>query len=203
MPKIWIILFLLMCFALHSQNGPKWLRLGVTLSSDYNISSQNIELGNYMGYTASYDRTNYSLGLQAEKFLTTDMSVNLGLQFSQKNFTGTFYCAVCDWAMPPNPETIRMQFLEIPIGVRKYFLPGKWKLFADVGLLNQIALKNDLETNSYLLSANVGGGTEYKIGTRWSLQLKAFYNRALTNTFEGSGHKMQFLAFGMGIMTSL
>tara|TARA_R110002020_G_scaffold23587_3_gene78446 strand:- start:11846 stop:12373 length:528 start_codon:yes stop_codon:yes gene_type:complete len=175
----------------------------VTLSSDYNISSQNIDLGNYMGYIASYDRTNYSLGLQAEKFLTSDMSVNLGLQFSQKNFTGTFYCAVCDWAIPPDPENIRMQFLEIPIGLRKYFLPGKWKLFADVGLLNQIALENDLETNGYLLSATIGGGTEYRIGEHWSLQLRALYNRALTDTFEGSDHKMQFLAFGMGIMTSL
>jgi hypothetical protein len=192
-----------MCYGLHSQDTPKQFRLGINLTSDHNISSKNIDFDNYTGYTSSYDSFNYSLGVQAEKFFTTDMSVNLGLQFAHKNFTGTFYCAVCDWAFPPEAEKIKMQYLEIPIGIRKYFLPGKWKLFADIGLVNQFTLENDLENNKYLISGKLGGGTEYRIGNNTALQLTAIYNRALSRTFEGSDHKMEFLSVGVGILTGL
>ena len=119
------------------------------------------------------------------------------------DFTSTFYCEVCDFEVLPSPQDADLSFIEIPVTLKYYFLKNTLRPFAEVGVTNLFLLEEDIITNSYALSATIGGGLEYAITERIALQAAVDYNQGVTNLFKESDYKLKTLAFGIGVMVGI
>lgn len=204
MKKGIIILFaIIISINSYSQEETKNFRIGVILTLDSNLSSERIEFDKYTGYIAEYNKTNYKIGISAEYLLKNGFTINSGFNYSNKNFTGTYYCAVCNFLIPPSPEKIEMQFVEIPLSLRYYFLPSSLKVYADIGLINQFSLKNKIIENKYNISGKLGFGIEYNLNSNLAFQLGTEYNHGLTNIFKESNFKIKTISFGLGIIKKI
>lgn len=170
---------------------------------DNNLSSESFAMTEYTGYSADYDKTNYKIGLSAEYLLKNGFSLYSGVNYSNKNFTGTYYCAVCDFLVPPSPEVIELQFIEIPVSLRYYFLPNKLKIYVDIGLINQFEISNKIIKNKYNISGKLGCGIEYNLNPKLAFQLFTEYNKGLANMFEESDFKIKTISFGFGIVKNI
>jgi len=204
MKKGIIILFaIIISINSYSQEETKNFRIGVILTLDSNLSSERIEFDKYRGYIAEYNKTNYKIGISAEYLLKNGFTINSGFNYSNKNFTGTYYCAVCNFLIPPSPEKIEMQFVEIPLSLRYYFLPSSLKVYADIGLINQFSLKNKIIENKYNISGKLGFGIEYNLNSNLAFQLGTEYNHGLTNVFKESNFKIKTISFGLGLVKKI
>jgi opacity protein-like surface antigen len=198
-----ILVILCSVFSLKAQNSPTNFRLGITASIDKNLSSESMAFDQYTGYSADYDKINYRLGLNLEYQLKQNLSINTAIQYSNKDFTGTYFCAVCVFSVPPSPEDIDFRFIEVPLSMRYYFLPDKLGLFGEVGINNQFLLNEELTDKSYALGIKLGAGLEYGFTQTLALQFLVDYNRGVTNLYNESDFKINYLGFGVGIMKKI
>lgn len=174
--------------------------LGIFYSMDQNKSSKSWSFNNYTGYSAKYDKPNFKIGLLTEYKLNKSLSIESGVQYSDKDFTGTFYCEVCDFITVPSPEKIDLTFLEIPVSVQYYFLPGKTKIYTDIGLINQFALKNSIIEKNYIISGKTGLGLEYNLDERFAFQLGLEYNQGLTKMLPDPDFKFKTISINFSIL---
>jgi len=198
-----ILVILSSVFSLNAQNSPNNFRLGITTSIDKNLSSETMAFDQYTGYSADYDKINYRLGLNLEYQLYQNLSINSAFQYSNKDFTGTYFCAVCDFSVLPSPEDIDFQFIEVPFSLRYYFLPDKLGLFGEVGINNQFLLNEELTDKRYALGIKLGAGLEYDFTQTLAFQFLVDYNRGVTNLYNESDYKINYLGFGIGIMKKI
>lgn len=202
--KMLILIIAIIGVNLYGQNdNPRNLRFGILFTLDSNLSSENFRIDEYTGYSADYNKTNYKIGLSIEYLLRNGFTLNSGFNYSNKNFTGTYYCAVCSFIDAPSPEKIELEFAEIPLSLRYYFLPGNLKIYADVGLINQFALTNKIVENKYNISGKLGCGMEYNFNPKLAFQLVTEYNEGLTNMFKESDFKIKTISFGLGIVKKI
>ena len=202
--KILILIITIIGLNLYGQNdNPRNLRFGMLFTFDSNLSSENFAIDEYRGYSADYNKANYKIGLSVEYLLRNRFTLNSGFNYSNKDFTGTYYCAVCDFIGPANPEKIELQYVEIPLSLRYYFLPSDLKLFADIGLINQFSLTNEIIDNKYNISGKLGCGIEYNLNPKLAFQLVTEYNKGLTNMFKESDFKIKTISFGLGIVKKI
>ncbi|MCK5401768.1 MAG: porin family protein [Flavobacteriaceae bacterium] len=198
-----LLLFIGINLSLFAQGDTRNLRLGLLYTLDNNLSSERFEVGKYTGYSAEYNKPNYKIGLSIEYLLKNRFSLNSGLNYSNKNFTGTYYCAICYFSAPPNPKTFELQFIEIPVSLRYYFLPNKLKIYADIGLINQFEITNKIIEKKYSISGKLGCGIEYNLNPKLAFQLMTEYNKGLTNMFKKSDFKIKTISFGLGIVKKI
>lgn len=203
MKKLTTILVLCSVFSLNAQNSPNNFRFGITTSMDKNLSSETMAFDQYTGYSADYDKINYRLGLNIEYQIKRDFSINTSIQYSNKDFTGTYFCAVCDFSVPPSPEDVDFRFIEVPLSLRYYFLPDRLGLFGEVGINNQFLLNEELTDKSYALGIKVGAGLEYDFTQKLAFQFLVDYNSGVTNLYNESDFKINYLGFGVGLMTKI
>lgn len=158
MNKLTTTILVILCSALglRAQNSPNNFRLGVSTSIDKNLSAQAMYFHQYTGYLAGYNQVNYRSGLNLEYQLSQNLSINTAILYSGKDFTGTYFCAVCDFSVPPGPEDIDFRFVEVPLSLRYYFLPGRFSLFGDAGIYNQFLLNKELGDKNYALGIKLG-----------------------------------------------
>jgi opacity protein-like surface antigen len=202
--KILILVMTSICLNLYGQNeNTKDLRLGLLLTLDDNRSPENFRYEDYIGYSVDYNKTSYRIGLSVEYFIKNRLSINSGLNYSNKDFTGTYYCAVCDIIGPIYPETIELRFIEIPLSFRYYFFPNKLRLFTDLGINNQFVLTKDKIDKSYTLGLKFGGGIEYNLNQNLSIELMTEYLKGITNLLDASNFKVDYLSLGIGIQKRL
>ncbi len=197
------IIILLFTCSLSAQENKSKFRIGLTMSLVENLSDDTIEFDQYQGLNAEYDKTNYRLGVTLEYGLGEKSSVNTAINYSNMDFTSTFYCEVCDFEVLPSPQDADLSFIEIPVTLKYYFLKNTLRPFAEVGVTNLFLLEEDIITNSYALSATIGGGLEYAITERIALQAAVDYNQGVTNLFKESDYKLKTLAFGIGVMVGI
>lgn len=198
-----LLLFIGINLILFAQDDTRNLRLGLLYTLDNNLSSERFEVGKYTGYSAEYNKPNYKIGLSIEYLLKNRFSLNSGLNYSNKNFTGTYYCAICYFSVPPSPKTIELQFIEIPVSLRQYFLPNKLKIYADIGLINQFEITNKIIEKKYNISGKLGCGIEYNLNPKLAFQLMTEYNKGLTNMFKETDFKIKTISFGLGIVKKI
>ena len=199
-----ILAILCSVFSLNAQNSPNNFRIGITTSIDKNISSETLAFDQYTGYSADYDKINYRLGLNLEYQLKQNLSINTAIQYSNKDFTGTYFCG-CDSSDPFFPEAIDFRFIKVPVSLRYYFLPHRLGLFGEVGINNQFILNEELTDKSYALGINLGTGLEYHFTETLAFQFLVDYNRGVTNLnlYNQSDFKINYLGFGIGIMKKI
>jgi len=178
--------------------------LGIMYSFDKNVGKSQISTSRYEGYTADNDQTNYSLGLGAEYLWTEHLSLNLAISYANRDFTGTYYCDVCDFITAPSAEGVQLRFVDVPIGLTYYFLPRKMRPFLSGAINNQFTVKNpeQLNAKSYVLGVQLGGGVQYEFTPFWALQAQIDYGNTLTRVFENSTSNLEILSFQLGVFRS-
>tara|TARA_R110000868_G_scaffold20106_2_gene85494 strand:- start:182 stop:799 length:618 start_codon:yes stop_codon:yes gene_type:complete len=202
MKRYFILLLLLgINLSLVAQDSPSEnLRLGMFFTLDKNVSSDFVATFEDIGFSADYHKINYKAGLSAEYFLKNRFSLNSGVNYSNKNFTGTFTCATCLSISPWGPETIELQFIEIPVSIKYYFALGKLNMYADLGLINQYAIATEIFNRKYIISGKLGCGIEYNFNPKLAFQFFTEYNNGLTNMFEESDFKLKTISLGFGLV---
>lgn len=197
-----IILFIFVnILGIRAQDKSHSFRLGVIYTADNYSGPKNFVVDRYTGYSAVYDKANFKVGLSAERASETGFSINSGIYYSNKDFTGTYYCYVCDFAVPPDPERIALRFIEIPFAFRYYFLPGKLKVYGEIGVNNYFSLTSrTFDDASYMLGTKLGGGIEYHLNKGFAIQLLGQYDKGLTHLYHESNFKIDCVSFGLGMV---
>lgn len=207
-----ILILLFTCLFLNSKtligqdNGQSKLRIGLSASIEKNTSSERVAFSQYTGFFADYDKLNYRFGLDLEYRLKNKLTINGAIKYSNKNFTGTYYCDVCDFTVLPSPEDVDFTFIEVPIIIKYYFLPDKIRLFGEAGLNNLFALNHlgyEARVNSFAIGLKIGSGIEYNLSQKIALQLKIDYNKSISRVFKDSDFKMKSLNIGIGIIKKI
>lgn len=188
---------------LKSNNELNKFRIGIFYSLDKNLSSENFFIDKHAGYSANYNLHNYSTGINLEYELNNGLSINSGLNYSNKNFYGTFFCVTCEFIVDQAPEKIKLQFLEIPISIRYYFLSRKTRYFAEAGFINQFIISSEKVQKNYLLNGKLGVGIEFIINKKLAGQIAIEYSKGLTNLFDNSAFKNEVIGFRLGIIKRL
>ena len=188
---------------MKAQSSSGKFRIGLITSLEKNLSSEDVAFDEYTGYSAEYDKINYRIGINLEYAVIENLTINTAVNYSNKDFTGTYYCAVCDFFLIPTPEKINFRFIEIPITAKYYFLPKKIRLFGEAGINNLISLNNEVIENSYSLGIRLGGGIEYNATPKLAFQVSSDYNLGMTKMSKESGYKINSLAVGIGVARRL
>jgi Outer membrane protein beta-barrel domain len=196
MKKILLISVLLLQIGIYAQNNLKW-NIGIEYSID-NLSIDNgknndylITQGNIDGYGIEFDKNNHSLGLKSQYFFNEKLSFSSGLLYSNKDFTGTYNCATCDFGF--RPEIIKQRFIIIPVSIDYTFLKGNLKPMIRVGFKNNIEIDNDLKEKSkgYFLEAFLGASINYNILQSWNLGIGYNYQTALTDLYKTDEYNLR------------
>lgn len=160
-------------------------------------------VGEYTGYSAEYDKFNYRLGVKVEREWSSGFTLNAAVIYSNKDFTGTYYCQVCDFSGPIGPQEVDFRFMEVPLSLRYYFLPDKLRIFGELGINNQFSLNQDIADGAYALGVKSGGGVEYNFNREMSLQLFVDYHKGMTNLINDTDFKINYIGFGAGLLKRL
>ncbi|NER18346.1 outer membrane beta-barrel protein [Spongiivirga citrea] len=207
-----LLILLFTCLFLNSKilraqdADPSKIRIGISASLESNLSSEMIFFSDVTGFSADYDKFNYRIGADLEYFLNSNFTINTAINYSNKDFTGTYFCFVCDFIQPPNPETSDFRYIEVPMTMKYYFLPNKTRLFGEAGLNSLFALNNlelDARVNNYVLGLKLGAGVEYNFSQRLALQLKVDHNRSISKVLKDSDFGFRTLNVGFGILKRL
>ncbi|KKM95220.1 hypothetical protein LCGC14_1190450 [marine sediment metagenome] len=199
---------LLFCIAgIMAQDIPGKFRIGLSAGFENNMGPDRMAFDRYTGYSANYDKTNYRFGLNLEYALKKDLTINTAIGYSNRDFTGTYFCDVCDFEVPPGPEEVDFRFIEIPLTLKYYFLPGKIRLSLEAGLNNLLPLNDTdyygITDNSWAAGLTIGGGLEYNLSRKLALRLITDYSNGITNLYKESDFKIKSLNFGIGIIKKI
>jgi opacity protein-like surface antigen len=203
--------FLLIIPAIKAQDVKDNLRIGISASLGKNLSSEKMSFSDYTGFSADYSKPNYRFGLNLEYLLKTSLTINGAVHYSNRAFTGTYFCDVCNFAVPPSPENVDFSFIDVPITIKYYFLPQKIRLFGEVGINNSFPLNNlgyEERVNSYVIGFKLGGGLEYNISEKIALQLAVDYNNSTSKIFKDSHFedayfKLKSINFGITVLKKI
>lgn len=192
-----LISFLLFQLNIYAQDNPKW-NVGIEYTFD-DLSLDNGQNNNYLvtqgninGYGIEYDKNNYTIGLTTQYFLNNKVSFSSGILYSNKDFTGTFNCATCDF-FESFPESIKQRFLVIPLSIDYNFQLGNLKPILKAGFHNNIETDNDLKEQSkgYFLEAFVGILMNYEIIDNWHIGVGYNYQTALTELYKTDEYNLR------------
>lgn len=185
------------------------LRVGLFYSLGTNLSG-DIVLSDEAGYRTKYNRNNFTAGLNLQYPIIKNLALQSGVSYSNRDFSGTYYCNVCDFITPPQQEEINLQFLEVPAALKYSNYFNNISFFGRIGVLNQLLVKGptnqefyELEANSYSLSGISGAGIEYHFGHGFSTALSANYAIRLTQIFEDADYLYKYLGIKLNLSIKL
>lgn len=187
----------------NTQDLSSAFRLGISTTIDKNLSSESMAFGKHTGYSAEYVKLNYRMGLNLEYEILQGFVIYSAINYSNKDFVGIYYCAVCDFSIPPRPQDINFRFVEIPLSLRYYFMPEEFRIFGEIGVNNLFLLNKEEKDESFSLGIKLGAGIEYSFTKEIALQILIDYNKGITNLYNESDFKMRYLGAGIGILKSL
>lgn len=200
--RLFILVILFSSSSLKAQDSTKVFRIGFTASLDKNLSSEAMAFDRYTGFSARYDKFNYRVGLNLEYNLRKGFSLNTAFNYSNKDFTGTYYCAVCNFSVLPGPEDIDFRLIEVPLSLKYYYQPGRLGVFGEAGVSNHFLLE-ELIDRTYSFGIRLGVGLNYNITPDVALRLFYDHTEGITNLYDESDFRMRTSGFGVGVMKSL
>lgn len=202
---------MLFCIAIKAQEIPGELRIGLSAGLEKNVSSERMAFSQYTGFLADYDRLNYRFGLNISYLLKSNWAMNAAVNYSNKDFTGTYFCDVCDFAVFPSPEKVDFRFIEVPITLKYYFTPHKIRVFGEAGLNNLFPLTNldyEAKSNSFVAGFKLGVGVVYNLSQNTALELGLNYSNSISKLFKDSYYDdpyfmLRSLNFGIVILRKI
>jgi hypothetical protein len=204
-----IILFLSTLTVLcqnNSENKGKW-KVGLTISPDIYFNAKSISLTETTGFgSIDPSESNFTSGLIGEWSFNSNFDISSGINYSRKDFSGTFYCTVCEFLIAPQPEPIKVRFVEIPIFIRYHIFDKQFDVYIEAGitsghLINAIkpTYTGTLSANKFQLSGQVGLGIDLDLGQRINLFLSSDFRQSFTNLLVDSNFKFRSVGFITGI----
>lgn len=73
---------LLSSFGIKAQTDSSKFKIGLSAKIDDNSISKNFRFTEYTGYSANYNQTNYSVGLNLEYLIKSNLSINASVSYS-------------------------------------------------------------------------------------------------------------------------
>ncbi|MEL7834246.1 outer membrane beta-barrel protein [Fodinibius sp. Rm-B-1B1-1] len=184
-------------------------QVGLFYSINTNLSG-DIELSDEIGYRTKYNRNNFTAGLDLQYSIIKSLALQSGMSYSNRDFSGTYYCNVCDFMTPPQQEEINLRFIQVPTALRYSNYFNNLGFFGKIGVLTQLVIEEpnnnefyELETNSYSLSGILGAGIEYKFGGAFSTALSTNYANGLTQIFEDADYSYKTLGIQLDLSIEL
>lgn len=199
MKKILIIALISIQTVAFGQNVQKW-KFGIEASIENLSISENNNGKEYIrtdesinGYSVKFDQTNYSIGLRTKYSLQEKLELSSGILFSNKDFSGRYNCATCDFIGIFPETTIEQRFLTIPLSIEYIFLKGKFKPALEGGFENNFKLKNDLKqiSNNYFLEAYLGVSINYVLMEKWNLNGGYNYQKSISELYKTDDCKLR------------
>jgi hypothetical protein len=183
------------------------LKVGLTISPDIYFNSKSISLSKTTGFgSIDASQSNFTTGLIGEWSFSSNFDIGSGINYSRKDFSGTFYCTVCEFLLAPQPEPIKVRFVEIPIFVRYYIFNKQFDVHVEAGitsgyLVNTInsSYTGTLSANKFQLSGQVGLGIDLDLGQRINLFLSSDFRQSFTNLLVDSNFKFRSVGFITGV----
>ena len=185
-------------------NKGNW-NVGMTFSPDNYFKSTSISTGSEIGYHLDPSGFSFTTGFVGLYSLETNFEIGSGIDYSQKVFSGTYYCSVCDFLIAPKPEQIFQRFIEIPLLGRFNILDRKFGVYVDAGLTSSYLINNIdtqyegiLSCNKFQFTGQIGFGIDLNFGQRINLFLSSAYNYPFTYFSKGTNTNFRFISIETG-----
>jgi hypothetical protein len=185
-------------------NKGNW-NFGIAFSPDIYFNSKSIYTGSESGYHLDPSGFSFTSGIVGLYSFESKFDIGSGINYSQKAFSGTYYCSVCDFLIAPKPEPISQQFIEIPLFVRYNILDKKFGVHADAGLTSGYLINNidtqyegTLTCNRFQFNGQIGLGMNLNLGQRVNLILSSAYNHPFTSFSKGANSNFSFVSIETG-----
>ncbi len=203
--KTTLLPLLILCFnfGTYAQTNTGKFSIGLTTSIDKIINEKFVPIDKYNGYSTVYDQANYRLGLVVEYAINSKFSLKSGVNYANRNFTGTIYCGLCDFLTLELPQKIELRAVELPLTAKYNYHPKRIGAFAEVGVNNAFVLQRTAKQNGYNLSVKIGGGVQYSLAEKTSLQMGIDYTNGVSKLYKESSFKLKTLGLGIGLMRRL
>lgn len=207
MKNFLIIALILIQTIAFGQNAQKW-RLGIKTSIENLSISRNNYGQKYIrtdesinGYSVKFDQKNYSIGLRAKYSLKEKLDLSSGISYSNKDFSGRYNCATCDFIGIFPETTIEQRFLTIPLSIEYLFLKGKFKPALEGGFENNFKLKNNIKkiSNNYFLEAYLGVSINYALMEKWILNVGYNYQKSISHLYKTDESELRTNSFFLRI----
>ena len=203
----------ILCFAAltsFSQSSLKKqskLKIGFTFSTDMNLTSSSISDSRWSHYEMEPSEFNYTTGIIGLLSIKPSVAIGSGITYSNKDYSVSYYCDVCDYGFDTRSLQTQQRFIEIPIFVRYQFINGKFGLHGETGftgsyLFKEIENKYGLvpNCNNFLLSGQLGLGIDIALGQKIDFSLTTRYTRSLSDFYEYSDFRFNTLEFITSLM---
>lgn len=190
----------------NSENKGKW-KVGVTISPDISLNSKSFSLTEETGFgSIDASGSNFTSGLVATWSFNSNFDFGSGINYSLKDFSGIYYCTVCEFLTTPGREPIKVRFVEIPVFVRYNIFDKQFGVYVEAGitsgyLINTISptYTGTLSANKFQLSGLAGLGINLDLGQRINISLSSDFRQSFTNLLVGSNLKFRSVGFMTGI----
>jgi hypothetical protein len=190
----------------NSESNGKW-KVGVTIAPDIYFNSGSFSLTEETGFSSiEASGFNFTSGLIGEWSFNSKFDIVSEINYSRKDFSGRYYCTVCEFFTIPQREPITVRFVEIPVFVRYNIFNKQIGVHVEVGitsgyLTNTISSSytGTLSTNEFQLSGLIGLGINRDLGQRINLSLSSDFRQSFTNLLVGSNLKFRSVGFITGI----
>jgi Outer membrane protein beta-barrel domain len=195
----------ILCQTNLESNG-KW-KVGVTIAPDIFFNSGSFSLTEETGFSSiEASGFNFTSGLIGEWSFNSKFDIVSGVNYSRKDFSGRYYCNVCEFFTIPQREPINVQFVEIPVILRYNIYNKQFGVHIEAGitsgyLTNTISSSytGTLSSNKFQLSGLIGLGINRDLGQRINLSLSSDFRQSFTNLLVGSNLKFRSVGFITGI----
>ncbi len=181
------------------------IRLSPFFSYDFNLSN-DIYHHNYGTTYFTYEKVNYRVGIDVDYFLKKNISISLGVNYSNKNYESWYNCEDC---FSPFFQDIKLQFIDVPIYGSYHMNFNKFNFFGQIGVVNHFTIKREVHFNNqevileninkYYLSGKIGLGASYPITNKHHLFVLTDYTTGFTDIFGNEDYKIKTLGIRMGI----
>jgi hypothetical protein len=207
-----ISIFLSISLTSFCRNTPernnKW-EFGLIYSQDFLLDYPGalfFRTGEYTGYNSIRSaKFNYTIGSVVYYVIKPAIDLGAGLVYSQKDFIGTYYCAVCDFGTLPQPEPVKLRFVETPLVVRYQLYGNAYKIYVEPGLVSGILLTNKTDeegvsNSALLLKGLLALGINYNLTQSILLNFSTAYKHSLIKfNFLTQEIKFRSFSFNLGI----
>ena len=190
----------------NSESKGKW-KVGVTISPDTYFNAKSFSLTDETGFgSVETSGFNFTSGLAAEWSINSNIDLVSGINYSRKDFSGIYYCNVCDFFLMPAREPMKVRIVEIPVLLRYNIFDKQFGVHIEAGmtggyLTNSIgsSFTGNLSENKFQLSGQIGLGISLDLGRRINLSLSSDVRQSFTNLLVGSDFKFRSVGFITGL----
>ena len=190
----------------NSESKGKW-KVGVTISPDTYFNARSFSLTDVTGFgSIETSGFNFTSGLAAEWSINSNIDLVSGINFSRKDFSGIYYCSVCEFFMMPAREPIKVRIVEIPLFFRYNIFDKQLGVHLEAGITSGYLTNSmsstytgNLSENKFQLSGLIGLGINLDLGRRINLSLSSDIRQSFTNLIAGSDLKFRSVGFITGI----